>query len=87
LDCPGSAAAAVPALDEHSPVTALQSLRAGHLATKQPTATRYRAICAARADGASWNAIGEALDMSKQGAQDWYNKRSLPSEQDTDPAE
>ena len=74
-------------LDEHAPVTALQSLRASHLATAQLTATRYRAICAARAAGESWSAIGAALDMSKQGAQDWYNKRSIPLLQDTAPAE
>lgn len=75
------------ALARCAPVTALHALRANHLATKQLATSRYLAIRDARADGASWSAIGEALEMSKQGAQDWHNKRSLPLFQDTAPAE
>lgn len=74
-------------LDQLAPVTALQVLRANEAAMTQLSAGRYRAMLAARADGESWSAIGAALGMSKQGAQDWFNKRSLPIFQDHDPAE
>lgn len=74
-------------LEQLAPVTALHVLRANEAAMSQLSGGRYRAIVAARADGQSWSAIGAALGMSKQGAQDWYNKRSIPQEQDHTPAE
>ncbi|MFD0366321.1 hypothetical protein ACFQZZ_33215 [Nocardia sp. GCM10030253] len=69
-------------LDRLAPVTALHVLRATEAASNQLSGDRHRAIAAARADGQSWSAIGAALKMSKQGAQDWFNKRSIPMFQD-----
>ena len=71
-------------LDNSAPVTTLQALQAIHRASQQLTASRFRAVRAARTEGHSWSAIGDALEMSKQGAQDWYNNRALPFEQDDD---
>ncbi|MFE3322877.1 hypothetical protein [Nocardia sp. NPDC059195] len=69
-------------LDRLAPVTALHVLRATEAGANQLSGARHRAITAARADGQSWSAIGAALGMSKQGAQDWFNKRSIPLFQD-----
>ncbi|MFD4444372.1 hypothetical protein ACFWPK_31815 [Nocardia sp. NPDC058519] len=74
-------------LDRLAPVTALHVLRATEAASNQLSGDRHRAIIAARADGQSWSEIGAALGMSKQGAQDWFNRRSIPMFQDHAPAE
>lgn len=74
-------------LERCAPVTALHVLRASEAITRRLTNRRYDVMQAARADGESWSAIGAALGMSKQGAQDWYNKRSIPRDQDHAPAE
>lgn len=69
---------------ELAPVTALHALRATEAARQRLDDGRYQMMRDARADGQSWSAIGAALGMSKQGAMDWHNKRSIPMFQDHD---
>jgi hypothetical protein len=58
-----------------APVTALQALEANRRLVDVLTGRRWSTMQAAREDGASWSAVGTALDMTKQGALDWYQRK------------
>ncbi|MGV9408310.1 hypothetical protein ACWDOP_00230 [Nocardia sp. NPDC003693] len=60
---------------ELAPVTALQALEANRRLVEFLTARRWSVMQAAREADASWSAIGTALDMTKQGALDWYKRK------------
>lgn len=62
-------------------VSAIEALAANRELVELLTARRWYVIRDAREAGASWSQIGEALGMSKQGAQDWY-RRIAEQEQD-----
>lgn len=62
-------------LDETASVTALEALGANHLLVDLLTERRWLVMRDAREGGASWTQIGAALGMSKQGAQDWYQRK------------
>lgn len=56
-------------------VTALQALEANRRLVDILTGRRWSTMQSAREAGASWSAIGTALDMTKQGAVDWYKRK------------
>ena len=56
-------------------VTAMQALEANRRLVDLLTGRRWSVMQAAREDGASWSTIGTALDMTKQGAVDWYKRK------------
>jgi len=68
-------------LDELPEVTALDALRANAQLVELLTGRRWHVMRDAREEGASWSQIGEALGMSKQGAQDYYRRRTAEQEQ------
>jgi len=69
-------------LGEVTDVSALEALAANRELVELLTARRWYVIRDAREAGASWSEIGEALGMSKQGAQDWYRRRIAEQVQD-----
>lgn len=62
-------------LDDTAPVTALQALAASKRLAELIIGRRWYLMLDAREDGNSWSAIGAALDITKQGAQDWYRRQ------------
>lgn len=56
-------------------VTALEALRANAHLVGLLTGRRWYVMQAAREAGATWDEIGEALGMSRQGAYDWYRRK------------
>lgn len=72
--------AAERALAELPEVSAVQGLQAASRLAELLTARRWADIQRAREQGASWSQIGEALGMSKQGAQDWYARKIADQE-------
>lgn len=56
------------------PVSTLNALRAGHRLATLLTGWRWQLMRDAREQGKTWTEIGLALDMTKQGAYDWYRK-------------
>lgn len=56
-------------------VSALQALRANGRLVGLLTGRRWSVMQFAREAGASWSAIGEALEMTKQAAIDWYRRK------------
>jgi hypothetical protein len=59
-------------LAELPEVTALQGVQAAGRLVELLTGRRWIGMQRAREQGASWSQIGDALGMSKQGAQNWY---------------
>ena len=64
-----------PGLAACAKVTPLQALEASHRLAESLTSGRWHLIRDAREAGESWSKIGAALDMTKQGAQDWYRRK------------
>ena len=62
-------------------VSALQALAANQRLVELLTGRRWMTMQAAREAGASWAAVGEALNMTKQGAMDWYKRKIELQEQ------
>lgn len=62
-------------------VSALQALRANRRLVELLTGRRWSVMQYAREAGASWAAIGDALEMTKQGAIDWYRRKIDAQEQ------
>lgn len=67
-------------IDQLADVTALQALQANRRLVNMLTGRRWSVMQYAREAGASWSAIGEALDMTKQGALDWYKRKIAAQE-------
>lgn len=67
-------------IDQLVDVTALQALQANRRLVDQLTGRRWSVMQSAREAGASWSAIGDALEMSKQGALDWYKRKIADQE-------
>lgn len=63
-------------LNEVAEVTALDALAANARLVERFTEGRWSVMWDARQAGASWAQIGEALGMSKQGAADWYQRKT-----------
>lgn len=79
-------------LDELAYVTPAQALEANRRLVDLLTGRRWSVMRDAREAGNSWTTIGAALDMTKQGALDWYKRKIadqekyLPNFHDTDRA-
>jgi hypothetical protein len=56
-------------------VSALDALRANKRLVDRMTARRWYVVRDAREAGATWGQIGEALDMSRQSAHEWYTRK------------
>lgn len=69
-----------PDLAASADVTPLQALEASHRLAESIARSRWDLMRDAREAGESWSKIGDALDMTKQGAQDWYRRRMLEQE-------
>lgn len=74
-------AAGEQALAELPEVTALQVLQANRRLVELLTGRRWIVMQRAREEGASWEQIGEALGMSRQGAWEWYRNKIELQEQ------
>ncbi|NKY60917.1 hypothetical protein [Nocardia flavorosea] len=59
----------------HATVTPTQALEANRKLVDYMTGTRWQLMQEAREAGESWTTIGAALDMTKQGALDWYKRK------------
>lgn len=55
-------------------VTAIDALEANRRLISLLTGRRWYVIQEAREAGATWDEIGEALGMTRQGAHDWYRR-------------
>ncbi|SDQ03651.1 hypothetical protein [Arthrobacter crystallopoietes] len=75
LERGGHAAAAQTALDELPDIDALEALAANAAAVNLLVRRRWYVMQEAREDGATWEAIGKALGITKQGAQDYYRRQ------------
>lgn len=75
LDTTTDAAGVQRALDELPEVDALDALAANAALVSLLTGHRWFVMRDAREDGATWEEIGAALGMTKQGAQDFYRRR------------
>jgi hypothetical protein len=60
--------------------TPLQALRANKRLIDLLTGRRWSVMQEAREQDASWAEVGDALGMSKQGAQDWYSRKIAEQE-------
>ena len=67
-------------LTELAPITPAQALTANRRLVDLLTARRWFTMQCAREAGDSWTVIGDALDMSKQGALDWYKRKIAEQE-------
>jgi hypothetical protein len=56
-------------------VSALDALRANKRLVERMTGRRWYVMRDAREAGATWDQIGEALDMSRQAAHEWYRRK------------
>ncbi|MGY1969735.1 hypothetical protein ACW9HH_36430 [Nocardia gipuzkoensis] len=56
-------------------ITALQALEANRRLVDLLTGRRWSVMRNAREAGDSWTVIGDALNVSKQGARDWYLRK------------
>jgi hypothetical protein len=63
------------ALAELPEVSALDALKANHSAVDLLIGRRWYVIQEARESGATWEEIGAALGITKQGAQDYYRRQ------------
>jgi hypothetical protein len=71
-------------LDENPAVDPLHALEANRRLVDLLTGRRWYVIRDAREAGATWEQIGAALGMTKQGAQDWYKRKIELQEQHVD---
>jgi hypothetical protein len=69
------------ALAELPEVSALDALQANRSAVDLLIARRWYVIQEARESGATWEEIGAALGITKQGAQDYYRRQIEKQEQ------
>ncbi|MEU4673904.1 hypothetical protein AB0F91_39615 [Amycolatopsis sp. NPDC023774] len=69
-----------PVLAATAEVTPLQELAAAHRLARILTSSRWYVMRDAREAGASWPEIGVALEMSKQAAQEWYQRKIADQE-------
>lgn len=69
------------ALAELAEVTALDALAANRRLVDLLTGHRWHVMRQAREEGATWEQIGAALGMSRQGAREWYGKKLARQEQ------
>jgi hypothetical protein len=63
------------ALGELPVITAVEALAANTQLVELLVGRRWYVMQAAREAGATWDDIGEALGMSRQGAYDWYRRK------------
>ena len=63
------------AVDELGDITALDALRANAELVQLLLGRRWYVIQDAREAGATWDEIGEAVGMSRQGAYDWHKRK------------
>lgn len=68
-------------LAELPEVSALDGLAANHRLVNLLTGRRWFVMQQAREEGATWEQIGDALGMSRQGAHEWYGKKLAEQEQ------
>jgi hypothetical protein len=68
-------------LGELPDVTALDALRANAQLVDLLVGRRWYVMQAAREEGATWDEIGNALGMTRQGAHDLYQRRIATREQ------
>ena len=68
-------------LGELPDVTALEALRANAQLVDLLVGRRWYVMQAAREEGATWDEIGSALGMTRQGAYDLYQRRIATREQ------
>lgn len=68
------------ALDELPAVSALEALAANRAAVELLVGRRWYVMRDAREAGATWDQIGEALGITKQGAQDYYARKIAEQE-------
>ena len=66
---------ALHALSELPETTALDALKANRAAADLLVGRRWYVMQEAREAGATWEAIGDALGITKQGAQDYYLRK------------
>lgn len=76
----GDQAVAEEALAELSNVAPLDALEANAKLVDLLTGRRWSVMQAAREAGNTWDEIGLALGMSRQGAQDWYRRKIADQE-------
>lgn len=69
-----------PALDTLRAVSALDALRANREAVELLVGRRWYVMQEAREAGKTWDAIGDALGITKQGAQDYYRRQIAKQE-------
>src|SRR4051794_36107671 len=62
-------------------MTAVDALKANRCLVDLLVGRRWAVMQDAREAGATWDEIGEALGMSKQGANDWYRRKIAEREQ------
>lgn len=67
-------------LDTCAAVTPAQALEANRRLVDLLTGRRWSVMQDAREVGDSWTTIGAALDMTKQGALDWYKRKIADQE-------
>lgn len=75
VDRGGDADVAQSALDQIPEVDAIEALAANAAAVNLLIGRRWYVMQAAREAGATWEAIGTALRITKQGAQDYYRRQ------------
>ena len=66
---------ALQALSELPEASALDALKANRAAVDLLVGRRWHVMEEAREAGATWEAIGDALGITKQGAQDYYRRQ------------
>ena len=71
----GNEATALRALAELPAASALDALKANRNAVDLLVGRRWYVMEEAREAGATWEAIGDALGITKQGAQDYYRRQ------------
>jgi len=62
-------------LAELAEVSPVQALEANRRLAELLTGRRWYVMQDAREHGATWTEIGAAVDLTKQGAQDWYRRK------------
>jgi hypothetical protein len=80
IDRDGTQEMAERALADLPEVSALDALSANQQLVDLLVGRRWYVMQAAREAGATWDEIGEALSMSKQGAYDWYSRKVADQE-------
>nr|WP_176704907.1 hypothetical protein [Arthrobacter sp.]AXV46449.1 hypothetical protein pA44BH1_p05 [Arthrobacter sp.]AXV46485.1 hypothetical protein pA48BH1_p05 [Arthrobacter sp.] len=75
VDRGDAAGVAQSAIDQFPEVDALEALAANAAAVNLLIGRRWYVMQEAREAGATWEAIGTALGITKQGAQDYYRRQ------------